>query len=188
MQVRCLQIDSTAGAMDAPSDADDSRLVINDVAAYNRVFKPKHAIARSPNRLPFDGGSTGVPPLPPSSLQANVTTRSMQKLYIAPSSEGEDEESGPFYPPPQPQSGIRKPLPIGLLTSVLSNVDTCGAVQPFSLAAALIPTVRGVQSQLEPMLSDKNFVFLSIYSSLPLVLKEYPENKVSAEVFTGVVE
>ncbi|KAL5967039.1 Katanin p80 WD40 repeat-containing subunit B1 [Taenia solium] len=93
-----------AVAMDIPSDAEDSRLVIDDMTAYNRVFKPKRAIARSPNRRTV--GSSGTRPPPPPPLQTNATVRPPQNLFLVPSSEGEDEESGPFCPPPQLQSSI----------------------------------------------------------------------------------
>ncbi|KAH9281229.1 Katanin p80 WD40 repeat-containing subunit B1 [Echinococcus granulosus] len=100
---RVVPEESSTAAMDIPSDADDSRLVIDDVTAYNRVFKPKRAIARSPTR-PMAGSSGTRAPPPPS--QTNATVRPPQKPFRAPSSEGEDEDSGPFCPPPMLQSNI----------------------------------------------------------------------------------
>ncbi|KAL5107525.1 Katanin p80 WD40 repeat-containing subunit B1 [Taenia crassiceps] len=97
--------ESSTAVMEIPSDAEDSRLVIDDVTAYNRVFKPKRAIARSPNR-PMVGSSGTRAPLPPPPLHTNATVRPPLNLFPAPCSEGEDEESGPFCPPPQLQPSI----------------------------------------------------------------------------------
>lgn len=121
MQACCVQEETSTAAIDIPSDAEDSRLVIDDMTAYNRVFKPKRAIARSPNRLLVGSSGTRAPP-PPPPLQTNATVRPPQNLFPAPSSEGEEEESGPFCPPPQLQPSIGEPLSIGRLASFLSNV------------------------------------------------------------------
>lgn len=84
-------------AMDIPSDADESRPVIDDMAAYTRVFKPKRVINRNPSRPMITGEDDGSGGGERSKALSKVVPP--QKLFSSLSSEGEDEENGPFCPP-----------------------------------------------------------------------------------------
>lgn len=84
---------------DIASESDDPRPVIDDLVTYNRVFKPKRAIARSPTRVTSTTTRT-VGQQQVSATQSLSSVRPPQKLF--PSKEGEDveEDDGPFSPPP----------------------------------------------------------------------------------------
>uniref|UniRef100_A0A5K3ESZ4 Katanin p80 WD40 repeat-containing subunit B1 n=1 Tax=Mesocestoides corti TaxID=53468 RepID=A0A5K3ESZ4_MESCO len=84
---------------DAPSDVEESCPVIDDVAAYNRVFKPKRTIKRSPSR------PTTCPSQQQQQPTASTTINPPNKLF--PATPSEDDDSGPFCPPPaQPPASL----------------------------------------------------------------------------------
>ncbi|VDL62549.1 unnamed protein product [Hymenolepis diminuta] len=89
---------SSAMTSDIASESDDPRPVIDDLVTYNRVFKPKRAIARSPTRVTSTIRTVGQQQV--SATQSLSSVRPPQKLF--PSKEGEDveEDDVPFSPPP----------------------------------------------------------------------------------------
>ncbi|KAM7542575.1 hypothetical protein Aperf_G00000016508 [Anoplocephala perfoliata] len=100
---------SSSMSMDIASESDDPRPVIDDLATYNRVFKPKRAIARSPARVPAlsVGGRGGGGGSLQQQQQRASKLQPPQKLL--PSSgeaddgeeeEEEDDNCRPFCPPP----------------------------------------------------------------------------------------
>ena len=108
------------GSMDIPSDADDSRPVIDDMAAYNRVFKPKRAIDRSPSRPTSigSGGSTELARAPPK-------VPPPQKLFPSASSEGEDEENAPVCPPLSTTRRFTSPFSLNELFASCCSFKYC---------------------------------------------------------------
>ncbi|KAM3179208.1 hypothetical protein ACTXT7_001062 [Hymenolepis weldensis] len=96
---------SSAMASDIASESDDPRPVIDDLVTYNRVFKPKRAIARSPTRVTSTTTRTAGQQQV-SATQSLSSVRPPQKLF--PSKEGEDVEEydGPFSPPPTAAANV----------------------------------------------------------------------------------
>lgn len=105
-------------------DEEGSNPVIDDVAAYQRVFKPKRAIERSPTR-PATSAATATSQQPQKKSEAPVL---QPKKLLHPSSveDDEDYDSVPFSPPPAPPplaptstavSSMGKPVQRGSKTS-----------------------------------------------------------------------
>nr|CDS26121.1 katanin p80 WD40 containing subunit B1 [Hymenolepis microstoma] len=90
---------SSAMALDIASESDDPRPVIDDLATYNRVFKPKRAIRRSPTRVSASTtravGQQQVP-----ATQSVSSAQPPQKLFLEEDVDVEEEDDAPFSPPP----------------------------------------------------------------------------------------
>uniref|UniRef100_A0A0R3TXV9 WD_REPEATS_REGION domain-containing protein n=1 Tax=Rodentolepis nana TaxID=102285 RepID=A0A0R3TXV9_RODNA len=97
---------SSAMALDIASESDDPRPVIDDLATYNRVFKPKRAIRRSPPRVTASTTTTtravGQQQVP--ATQSVSSLQPPQKLFPEEDEDAEEEEEddAPFSPPPPP--------------------------------------------------------------------------------------